>query len=78
MTSEIAIVLTILVAAILLFITEWVRLDVVAILVLVSLALSGLVSPGEALSGFMNDIGVASLFLPVVIDIARRTKRPPS
>jgi di/tricarboxylate transporter len=26
----------------------------------------------------MNDIGVASLFLPVVIDIARRTKQPPS
>jgi len=31
-----------------------------------------------ALSGFMNSIGVASLFLPVVIDIARRTKIPPS
>lgn len=30
------------------------------------------------LSGFMNDIGVASLFLPVVIDIARRKKQPPS
>jgi di/tricarboxylate transporter len=29
------------------------------------------------LSGFMNDIGVASLFLPVVVDIARRTKQPP-
>ena len=26
----------------------------------------------------MNSIGVASLFLPVVIDIARRTKQPPS
>lgn len=30
------------------------------------------------LSGFMNSIGVASLFLPVLIDISRRTKRPPS
>ncbi|MFC2029023.1 SLC13 family permease, partial [Chloroflexota bacterium] len=30
------------------------------------------------LSGFMNDIGVASLFLPVVIDIARRLNKPPS
>ncbi len=30
------------------------------------------------LSGFMNSIGVVSLFLPVVIDIARRTNRPPS
>jgi di/tricarboxylate transporter len=30
------------------------------------------------LSGFMNDIGVAALMLPVVVDIARRTARPPS
>ena len=30
------------------------------------------------LSGFMNSIGVVSLFLPVLIDISRRTKRPPS
>jgi di/tricarboxylate transporter len=30
------------------------------------------------LSGFMNDIGVATLFLPVVIDIARRLKLAPS
>ena len=134
MTLEIAIVLAILGIAIVLFITEWVRIDVVALLVLVSLALTGLVSPAEALSGFsnpavitvwaililsgalartgvagllghrllrlagesevrlltiimitvgvlsgfMNSIGVASLFLPVVIDIARRLKRAPS
>jgi len=134
MTIEILIVLTILIIAIVLFITEWVRMDVVALLVLSSLAVAGLVTPSEALSGFsnpavvtvwavlilsgglartgvagligrrlmrlagdseirlliiimltvgilsgfMNDIGVASLFLPVVIDIARRTKQPPS
>lgn len=134
MTFEIITVLTILSIAILLFITEWVRMDVVALLVLGSLAVTGLVTPSEALSGFsnpavvtvwavlilsgglartgvagligrrllrlagdsefrllviimltvgvlsgfMNDIGVASLFLPVVIDIARRTKQPPS
>jgi di/tricarboxylate transporter len=30
------------------------------------------------LSGFMNSIGVAALFLPVVIDIAKRTNIPPS
>jgi di/tricarboxylate transporter len=30
------------------------------------------------LSGFMNDIGVAALLLPVVMDIARRTERSPS
>lgn len=134
MTLEIIIVLTILAIAILLFITEWVRMDVVALMVLASLAVAGLVTPAEALSGFsnpavvtvwavlilsgglartgvagligrrlmrlagdsevrllviimltvgilsgfMNTIGVVSLFLPVVLDIARRTKQPPS
>jgi len=134
MTFEIILVLTILAIAILLFITEWVSMDVVALLVLGSLTLMGLVTPAEALSGFsnpavvtvwaililsgglartgvasligrrlmrlagdsevrllviimlavgllsgfMNTIGVVSLFLPVVIDIARQTKQPPS
>ncbi|MFO8036072.1 MAG: SLC13 family permease [Anaerolineales bacterium] len=134
MTLEIIAVLAILGLSVLLFITEWVRMDLVALLVLGGLALTGLVSPSEALSGFsspavvtvwavlilsaglartgvagrlghlvlrvagdsevrllmvimltagvlsgfMNSIGVASLLLPVVIDIARRTDRPPS
>ncbi|MGB7114629.1 MAG: SLC13 family permease [Anaerolineales bacterium] len=54
MNFEIAAVLIILAGAVLLFITEWVRMDVVALLVLVSLALTGLVTPTEALSGFAN------------------------
>ena len=134
MTPEIILVLIILGAAILLFITNRVRMDLVGLLVLGSLAISGLISPTDALSGFsnpavitvwtvlilsgglartgvasklgkfflrlagdsdvkllliimftsgilsgfMNSIGVVSLFLPVVIDIARRTNRPPS
>ncbi len=134
MTPDIIAVLVILGLSILLFVTEWVRMDLVALLVLGGLALTGLVSPSEALSGFsspavvtvwavlilsaglartgvagrlghlvlrvagdsevrllavimltagvlsgfMNSIGVASLMLPVVIDIARRTDRPPS
>jgi di/tricarboxylate transporter len=134
MTLDIVLVFAITILAIVLFITEWIRVDVVALLVLVSLALTGLVSPVEAisgfsnpavvtvwavlilsaslsrtgiaglvghrmlrlagnsevrmlaiimltvaiLSGFMNDIGVATLFLPVVIDVARRLKLPPS
>ena len=134
MTAQIALVLAILAAAIVMFITERIRVDVVALMVLVSLTLTGLVTPTEALSGFanlavvtvwavlilsaglgrtgvaglighqvlrlsgqsearlvalimllvgalsgfMNDIGVAALMLPVVVDIARRTGRPPS
>lgn len=134
MTLEIAIVLSILAVSVLLFITEWIRMDVVALLVLGALAIGGLVTPEEALSGFsspavvtvwavlilsgglartgvasligqrlmrlagdsevrllvilmltvgilsgfMNTIGVVSLFLPVVIDISRKMKQPPS
>lgn len=54
MTLEIAIILGILVVALVLFITEWLRMDLVALLVLSSLALLGLVSPAEAVSGFSN------------------------
>ncbi len=134
MTFEIALVLGILAAAILLFVTELVRVDVVALMVLVTLALTGLITPNQAvsgfsnpavitvwavfilsgglsrtgvagilgrqvlrlsgnsearlvvvimltaalLSGFMNNVGVAALLLPVVMDIARRTGRAPS
>ena len=134
MTLEIATVFAITALAVILFITERVRMDLVALLVMVSLALTGILTPVEALSGFssaavvtvwavlilsaglartgvagsighrvlglagssetrlvlmimlmvgvlsgfMNSIGVAALFLPVVIDISRRTKIPPS
>ena len=134
MDNSIALTLGILSVAVILFVTEIVRVDVVALIVIGLLAISGLVSPGEALSGFsnpavvtvwavfilsgglyrtgvaniigrqvlrlagkgevrliavimisaglmssiMNNIGVAALLLPVVMDIARRTGRPPS
>ncbi len=134
MTLEIAAVLTILAIALVLFITEKLRMDVVALLVLSALAVSGLVTPTEALAGFsnpavvtvwsmfilsaglsatgvadiigrqvlriagttepriifvimmttgilsafMNNIGVAALMLPVVMDISRRTETSPS
>lgn len=54
MSLEIALVLGILISALVLFVTEWVRMDLVALLVLSSLALLGLVSPDEAVSGFSN------------------------
>ena len=134
MNLEIAIVLIILAVALVLFISEVLRMDLVALLVLCSLAVTGVVTPNEAISGFsnaavitvwamfilsegltrtgiadilgrqvmkiagrkeiplifwimvisgglsafMNNIGVAALMLPVVVDIARRTEIPPS
>lgn len=54
MTFEIALVLGILAVALVLFITEWLRMDVVALLVLSVLALTGLVDSEEAIAGFSN------------------------
>jgi di/tricarboxylate transporter len=53
-TLEITLVFVILLTCLILFVTEWVRIDVVALMVLSSLALLGLVSPAEAVSGFSN------------------------
>lgn len=134
MTLDIILVFLIIFTALIFFFSGWVRMDIVALLVLGSLALTGLVTPAEALSGFsnpavvtvwsmfilsaalsqtgvariigrqvlkmagnneprmiivlmltsgllsavMNNIGVAVLMLPVVMDIARSTQRPPS
>jgi di/tricarboxylate transporter len=134
MTPQIALVLFILAVAIVFLISEWLPLEVTALLVLGILAMTGLVSPGEALSGFsnpavvtvwavfilsggltrtgvgnllgsrllrlagksetmmviiimvcagllsafMNNVAVAALLLPVVMDIARSTGMAPS
>jgi di/tricarboxylate transporter len=134
MTLEIALVLAILAISLVLFISEVIRMDLVALLVLGALAVTGLVDSTEAfagfsnsavitvwamfilsegltrtgiadiigrqvmrlagrreiamitvimitgavLSAFMNNIGVAALMLPVVVDVARRTRIPPS
>lgn len=54
MTTEIILVLTILVIALVLFVSERLRVDVVALCVLITLALCQLVSPLEAVAGFSN------------------------
>ena len=54
MTLAIGLVLAILLLALVLFVTEWIRMDLVALLVLSALALSGLVTPAEAFAGFSN------------------------
>ena len=48
MTTEIALTLTIIVAALALFATEKLRVDLVALLVLLSVALLRLINPGGA------------------------------
>ena len=54
MTFEIGFVLAVILVAVILFATEKLRVDIIALLVLLTLALSGIVSPTEAFSGFSS------------------------
>ncbi|MCK6369845.1 MAG: SLC13 family permease, partial [Gammaproteobacteria bacterium] len=65
MTPEIALVLLILAVAVFLFVTEILRIDLVALLVMCALAVTGVVSPAAALSGFSNEavITVWAMFI---------------
>ncbi len=54
MTSEIALTLWIIVGALIVFGTEKLRVDIVALLVLITVGLTGLVGPKEVFSGFSN------------------------
>jgi di/tricarboxylate transporter len=54
MTPEIALTLGIIGVAVVLFATEKLRVDLIALLVLLALALSGLVGPGEVFAGFAS------------------------
>ncbi len=54
MTIQIAFVYFVLFASLVLFVTEWLRVDLVALLVLGSLAVTGLVTAEEAFAGFSN------------------------
>jgi di/tricarboxylate transporter len=65
MTFDMWLVLSILIVAIILFITERLRVDVVALGVVVALMLSGVLDVGEALAGFSNSavLTIAALFI---------------
>jgi len=65
MSAELYLIVAILVGSVILFVTDKVRLDAVALLVVLSLALTGVVSPREALSGFADPLVamIAGLFV---------------
>ena len=54
MTTEIALTLAIIVAALVLFATEKLRVDLVALLVLLAVGLLRLIDPDEVFDGFSN------------------------
>ena len=134
MTISMIFVLAVLGGAVILFVTEWIRVDLVALSVLLILSIFGVITHSHAIAGFsntaiitiasvlvlsaglvrtgvaqilggqilklsgdseikllvimmvtvgalsgvMNNIGVAALMLPVVMEIAHRTGRSPS
>jgi di/tricarboxylate transporter len=56
MTTEIAIVFSIILVAVILFVSDKVRIDLVALFVLVALAVTQVISPEDAISGFGNPV----------------------
>ena len=66
MTLPIMLVMGVLFFAILLFIFEWVRVDVVGILMMIILPLLGLVTPKEAISGLSSN-AVVSIIAVIII-----------
>jgi len=66
MDSAILTVLMILIATVILLITEAVRIDVVAILCMVALGWSGVLTPQEALSGFASNAVIAMMAVMIL------------
>jgi Na+/H+ antiporter NhaD/arsenite permease-like protein len=65
-TLDMALVMVTIAVAVFLFIVEWIRIDVVAILIMVALPLMGLVTPTEAFSGLSSN-AVVSIIAVIII-----------
>ncbi|HLU83780.1 MAG TPA: SLC13 family permease [Trueperaceae bacterium] len=65
MSPDLYVIIAILVGAVVLFVSDKVRLDAVALLVVLALALSGVVTPAQALAGFADPLVavIAGLFV---------------
>ncbi len=66
MTPDMILTMTVLVFVIFLFVFEWVRVDVVGIMMMVLLPLIGLVTPNEAFSGLSSN-AVCSIIAVIII-----------
>ena len=73
MTIEIAFVLALIVVATFLFVTDYVSYDVAAIIIMVCLLASGILSPREGLSGFSNPATVTVAAMFILSEGVRRT-----
>ena len=73
MTIDIALVLIILGGSLVLFVTEKVRMDVTALIVMGALVVTGLVSPEDAVAGFANGAVIAVWAMFILSDGLTRT-----
>ncbi|WP_258104312.1 SLC13 family permease [Marinoscillum sp. MHG1-6] len=66
MGIEAIIVLGIIVVAVVLFATEWMSIDLVSMLMMLSLVVTGIISPEEGLDGFSNSATITVAFMFVL------------
>ena len=66
MSFDQIVVLLVIVGALVLFATEWLSIDLVGILILVSLTATGVISAEEGLSGFSNPAAITVAFMFVL------------
>ncbi len=66
MTLEVALVLLVLAATVVLFISEWLRVDVIAILAMLALAWLRLVTPAQAFSGFASNAVISIIAVMIL------------
>lgn len=67
------ITLVVIVLALILFATEWVSIDLVALLAMTTLALTGVISPQESINGFSNSATITVAFMFVISEALLKT-----
>ncbi len=66
MGFEAIVVLLVIITAVVLFATEWLSVDLVALLIMVSLVLTGIISADEGVAGFSNNATLTVAFMFVL------------
>ena len=66
MTLEIMLVLLVLVITVVLFVSEWLRVDVIAIIIMLILAWLKLVTPAQAFSGFASNAVISIIAVMII------------
>ena len=66
MTVTALITLLVIIGAVVLFVTEWLSVDLIALLILLTLTVTGVISPAEGVAGFSNSATLTVAFMFVL------------